>query len=115
MQIMHRRAIQYVQRHPWQAAEHLLCVTLLVLWLRCPHNPCTPPPPTPGPRHIFDTPEVRKAPPPTMDVSGLNPGEALHAADARGDIYRLVLQAPLFVVNTYFTKAVRRPLMKASS
>lgn len=102
-----RTAMQYVQRHPWQAAEHLLlCAALLLLLMsRCPNNaPLTT---SPGPLNILDdAPLVHKAPPPTMDVTGLAPGQALQAGDARGDIYRLVLQAPRYVVNAYFTRAV---------
>lgn len=100
--------IKYVQRHPWQTIEHLVVAILLTTCFgqqRCPPA-CSRSAP-PAPLHILDAPEVVKAPPPTMDVKGLAPGQALHAADARGDIYRLVLQEPLYVVNAYFTRAVR--------
>lgn len=97
----------YVQRHPWQTIEHLVVLILLCTHLsNSPRGNSTPDLP-PGNLDVFDSPEVHKAPPPTMDVTGLAPGHALHAGDARGDIFRLVLQAPQYVVNAYYTRAVR--------
>ncbi len=97
----------YIQRHPWYTFEHIfLCILIIYIIQKNPppirtthHIPPSPP------IDILQSPDVHKAPPPTLDISTLQPGNSLHASDNRGNIHRFVLQAPLYVVNAYFTKA----------
>lgn len=103
------RSTSYIQRHPWYTLEHIvLCILVVHFLLQLRPSPTSSSPsPTiqPPSIHILESPDVHKAPPPTLDISTLQPGNSVHASDNRGHIHRFVLQAPLYVVNAYFTKA----------